>query len=48
VVAARIPREKVPEALRALWAGGVDVYAVERPLPTLEEAFLEITEGQTV
>src|SRR5206468_1211099 len=48
VVSARVPPERVPEALRRLLAAGVDVYSVERPVPSLEEIFLEITEGQTV
>ncbi len=47
-VEARIPRERVPDALRALAAGGVDVYAVERSLASLEEVFLEVTGGETV
>jgi ABC-2 type transport system ATP-binding protein len=45
---ARIPRERVPDALRALTAAGVDVFAVERSLASLEEVFLEITGGETV
>jgi ABC-2 type transport system ATP-binding protein len=48
VVAARIPRERVPEALRALAEAGVEVFAVERSLSSLEEVFLEITGGETV
>jgi len=48
VVATRVPPEKVPEALRRLLAAGVDVYSVERPVPSLEEIFLEITGGETV
>ena len=48
VLSVRIPKETVPEALRALTGAGVDVFAVERPVPSLEEAFLEITGGQTV
>jgi ABC-2 type transport system ATP-binding protein len=46
--AARIPQERVPEVLRALVAAGVDVYTIERPEPSLEEIFLEITGGETV
>jgi hypothetical protein len=38
----------VPEALRRLLAAGVDVYSFERPAPSLEEIFLEITGGETV
>jgi ABC-2 type transport system ATP-binding protein len=45
---ARIPKEHVPDALRALAAAGVDVFAVERSLASLEEVFLEITGGETV
>jgi ABC-2 type transport system ATP-binding protein len=48
VVAARIPKERVPEALRALAGAGVEVFAVERSLSSLEEVFLEITGGETV
>jgi ABC-2 type transport system ATP-binding protein len=47
-VHARIPRDKVPDALRALASAGVDVFAVERSLASLEEVFLEVTGGQTV
>ncbi len=47
-VDARIPRERVPDALRALVAAGVDVFAVERALASLEEVFLEVTGGETV
>jgi hypothetical protein len=45
---ARIPRERIPDALRALTAAGVDVFAVERSLASLEEVFLEVTGGETV
>ncbi len=45
---ARVPRERLPEALRALAAGGIDVYTVERRLASLEEVFLDVTGGQTV
>jgi len=45
---ARIPKAKVPDALRALTAAGVDVFAVERSLASLEEVFLEVTGGETV
>ena len=48
VVVARIPPDRVPEALRALLAAGIDVFTVERPSSTLEEVFLEITGGETV
>ena len=48
VVTARIAAERVPEALRALLAAGIDVFGVERPLVSLEEVFLEITGGETV
>ena len=48
VVTARVAAERVPEALRALLAAGVDVFGVERPLASLEEVFLEITGGETV
>ncbi len=48
VVTARIPPDRVPEALRALLSEGVEVFTVERPASTLEEVFLEITGGETV
>jgi ABC-2 type transport system ATP-binding protein len=48
VVVARIPPERVPEALRTLLASGIEVFTVERPSSTLEEVFLEITGGETV
>jgi ABC-2 type transport system ATP-binding protein len=48
VVTARIPPDRVPEALRTLLAEGVEVFTVERPASTLEEVFLEITGGETV
>ena len=48
VVTARIPPDRVPEALRALLADGIDVFTVERSASTLEEVFLEITGGETV
>jgi ABC-2 type transport system ATP-binding protein len=47
-VDARIPKESVPVALRELAAAGVDVFAVERSLASLEEVFLEVTGGETV
>ena len=47
-VDATIPRERVPEVLRVLGASGVDVFAVERSLASLEEVFLEVTGGETV
>ena len=48
VVTVAISRERIPEALAALSAAGVDVYSVERPASSLEEAFLQITGGETV
>ena len=48
VVTARIPPDRVPEALRALLSEGIEVFTVERPSSTLEEVFLEITGGETV
>jgi ABC-2 type transport system ATP-binding protein len=38
----------VPDVVRELVAAGVDVLAVERRAPTLEEFFLEVTGGETV
>jgi ABC-2 type transport system ATP-binding protein len=48
VVTARVPADRVPEALRALVAGGVDVFTIERGHSSLEDVFLEITGGETV
>ena len=45
---ARIPPDRVPEALRALLSEGIEVFTLERPSSTLEEVFLEITGGETV
>jgi len=47
-VDARIPKESVPAALRALSDAGVDVFAAERSLASLEEVFLSVTGGETV
>jgi ABC-2 type transport system ATP-binding protein len=47
-VEARVPKERIPEALRALAEAGVEVFAVERSLASLEEVFLEVTGGETV
>jgi ABC-2 type transport system ATP-binding protein len=47
-VTARLAPDRVPEALRALLAAGVDVYSVERAPSSLEEVFLDITGGETV
>jgi ABC-2 type transport system ATP-binding protein len=48
LVTARLDPARVPEAMRALVAAGVDVYSVERPASSLEDAFLRITGGETV
>jgi ABC-2 type transport system ATP-binding protein len=40
--------ESVPGILRALVRAGVDVFAIERRVSTLEDVFLEITAGETV
>ncbi len=45
---ARIRKDRIPEALSALAAAGVEVFALERPPSTLEEVFLEVTGGETV
>jgi hypothetical protein len=37
----------VPDALRDLLGAGVDVYSLERPDSSLEDAFLQITGGET-
>jgi ABC-2 type transport system ATP-binding protein len=47
-VLARMEREQVPDAVAALAADGVRVFAVERPSSSLEEVFLEVTGGETV
>jgi ABC-2 type transport system ATP-binding protein len=44
----RMPRERVPQAVAALAAAGVSVFAVERQASSLEEIFLEVTGGETV
>ena len=45
---ARMPRERVPQAVAALAAAGVEVFGVERQASSLEEIFLEVTGGETV
>ncbi|HEY1435427.1 MAG TPA: ABC transporter ATP-binding protein [Thermoanaerobaculia bacterium] len=47
-VHAQLARARVPEALRALVTAGVEVFAVERAVASLEEVFLEVTGGETV
>jgi len=47
-VTARLEPARVPDVLRELVAAGVDVYSVERPGASLEDAFLQITGGETV
>lgn len=47
-VTARIPRQKMPEAVAALARAGVEVFSVERRGSSLEEVFLEVTGGETV
>lgn len=48
VVLARIDSTRVPEAVAALTAEGVLVFAIEQQSTTLEEIFLAITGGETV
>ncbi|HEX4439906.1 MAG TPA: ABC transporter ATP-binding protein [Thermoanaerobaculia bacterium] len=48
LVSARVDAARVPDALRDLVGAGVDVYSVERPDSSLEDAFLQITGGETV
>jgi ABC-2 type transport system ATP-binding protein len=48
LVSARVEPSRVPDALRDLVAAGLDVYSVERPDSSLEDAFLQITGGETV
>jgi len=47
-VTARLEPARVPDVLRELVGAGVDVYSVERPGASLEDAFLQITGGETV
>ena len=47
-VDARIGKASVPAALRALSEAGVEVFAAERSLASLEEVFLAVTGGETV
>ena len=47
-VAVLVALDRVPDLLRAFVAAGVDVHTIERSEASLEEIFLEITEGQTV
>lgn len=47
-VATEIPRTRVPEAVAALAAAGVEVFGIERRASSLEEVFLEVTGGETV
>ncbi|MEP6801478.1 MAG: ABC transporter ATP-binding protein [Acidobacteriota bacterium] len=47
-VSVNLSKEKVPEAVRALGAAGVEVFGIERPASSLEEVFLEVTGGETV
>jgi len=48
LVSARLEAARVPDALRDLLGAGVDVYSLERPDSSLEDAFLQITGGETV
>ena len=48
LVSARLESARVPDALRDLLGAGVDVYSLERPDSSLEDAFLQITGGETV
>ena len=45
---ARIPRERLPQAVAALAGEGIEIFAVEPRLSSLEEVFLEVTGGETV
>jgi ABC-2 type transport system ATP-binding protein len=47
-VFAEVPRERVPEAVRALAREGIEVFGLERRPASLEEVFLEVTGGETV
>jgi ABC-2 type transport system ATP-binding protein len=44
----RIAPERVPQAVAALTAAGVDVFAIEHQASSLEEIFLAVTGGETV
>jgi ABC-2 type transport system ATP-binding protein len=47
-VSARIPRDKLPDAVAALAREGIQIYGVEPRASSLEEVFLEVTGGETV
>ena len=47
-IVAAIPKARVPAAVAALADAGLEVFAVERQASSLEEAFLEVTGGETV
>jgi len=47
-IAVRMPAEQVPELNRRLVAAGIDVLSISIKTPTLEELFLQLTEGETI
>jgi ABC-2 type transport system ATP-binding protein len=47
-VTARVPRERLPEAVAVLAREGVRIFGVEPHASSLEEVFLEVTGGETV
>ena len=47
-VEARIPAERVPQAVAALAQAGIEISGIERRASSLEEVFLEVTGGETV
>jgi ABC-2 type transport system ATP-binding protein len=47
-VSVSLSREAMPIAISALVSAGVEIFAVERQAPSLEEVFLRVTGGETV
>ncbi|WP_058304517.1 ABC transporter ATP-binding protein [Gorillibacterium timonense] len=47
-IAVRMPFDQIPEMTRRLVAAGVDVFSITVKTPTLEELFLQLTEGETI
>jgi len=47
-IVTRMSQAAIPEWTRTLAAAGVDVFGIEIKHPTLEDLFLELTEGEHV
>jgi len=47
-VMARIPRERLPDAVAALVREGIEIFGIEPRASSLEEVFLDVTGGETV